>query len=195
MLFWTILTELVFLDGSSLSELALAFLCNCDNSCLTLFLPQVYESFLTVSGANLQLSDKLHICYTFRNECREQILLLCIFPYLYCNQETILVSFTWRISLQTGSCYYDIKVENCMYQVMVVQQNLIFSGTEQKFCQMWHVFKKICCLFLQYRKIVTVVKGKMQNNMTLLKNPQDVNNYFRIFATVVYVNTHFSKDN
>lgn len=35
--------------------LTLAFLHNCNNSyhsCLTLFLPQVWEGFLTVSGAN-----------------------------------------------------------------------------------------------------------------------------------------------
>lgn len=30
---------------------------------------------------------------------------------------------------------------------------------------------------------------------TLLKNPQDIHHYLHSFATVVNVNTHFSKDN
>lgn len=41
---------------------------------------------------------------------------------------------------------------------------------------------------------MTKVKGEMQTNMTLLKNPQDVHHYFHSFATVVNVTTHFSKD-
>lgn len=41
---------------------------------------------------------------------------------------------------------------------------------------------------------MTKVKGEMQTNMTLLKNPQDVHHYFRSFTTVVNVKTHFSKD-
>lgn len=54
--------------------LTLDFLHNCNNSyhsCLTLLLPQVWEGFLTVSGANLWLSDKLYICYTLKNEYGE----------------------------------------------------------------------------------------------------------------------------